>query len=106
MGHRWGGDIAVELDIDFTRSGGVAGMVIHQRFTGIRLDDDEESVWLGPHPPSSHDTAGADRFVYAVVLYQPDDVRELVIAEPDLDERSRPLIERLTELARRGDNCD
>ncbi len=105
MDDRRGREIAVELDIDFTRSGGVAGLVLQQRFRGVRLNDDDELVWLGPEPPSSQDTSGADRFVYAMVFHQPDCVRELTVSEQDLDERSRPLIERLTELARRGDDC-
>lgn len=93
--------MTTHLDIEFTRSGGIAGITLYAHVTDVSLDDDEAVFWLGPEPPTvSACEPAPDRFVYTLIFHQPDDAREVTLAEPDLDDRSRPLVQRLTEVAR------
>lgn len=101
MGRRRGGAVATHLDIEFTRSGGFAGITLYAHVTDVALNEAEAAFWLGPEPLASEACEPQpDRFTYTLVFHRSEEDREVTLAEPDLDERSRPLVERLTEVAR------
>jgi hypothetical protein len=71
--------------------------------TNVVLDDAEVSTWLSDEPPgTTPDEIPPDRFVYEIVFHRGAGIRRIILCESDLDERSRPLVERLAELARAG----
>ncbi len=88
------------VDIEFARSGGFAGLVVHRYLPAVELDDDEVALWLsGDGRLSGTCHPEPDRFVYELVFHTPDGPHAVVMPEQALDDRTRPLIERLTELA-------
>lgn len=96
-----GGDAVGEcLDIEFTRSGGFAGLVLSRYLRAVELDDDDVAVWLtGDGPSCELADPQPDRFVYELVFHTGEGPHTVVMPEQQLDDVSRPLIERLTELA-------
>ena len=87
------------VDIEFTRSGGVAGIVLHGRLTDVALSEDEEAMLMTPAPPAPAELP-VDRFVYDIVMHADREEHRVQWSEPDLDDRTRPLVDRLAELVR------
>ena len=99
------------MKIRFVRSGGFAGVRLALELDTAELAS-EEAAHLAQlietaRPALAQTTpspAGPDRFEYELTIESDQRGREThVLREPDVPEAARPLIERLTAMARRRD---
>jgi len=99
------------LHIDFERTGGFTGMRLSATIDSESLDDDQinalldqlESANFFDLPPKLDDQSGGpDRFCYRLSVHTDEQENTVEISETAVPEPLRPVLQQLTELARKG----
>ncbi|MGH2773525.1 MAG: protealysin inhibitor emfourin [Actinomycetota bacterium] len=98
-----------QVRVEFQRSGGFAGMTMKATVDTAELSEEEARVlremvekvdWDRAGQNKTMPTRGADRFQYDFVVTRGERCYELTLPEAAVPDELKPLVERMTELAR------